>query len=63
MKEICPYYRGRDKCMEVCISRTQKTVHHRDVHVLKELGSIRKLGRENFRKYSCDRYWDAPVSQ
>ena len=41
MKEICPYYRGRDKCMKVCISRTQKTVHHRDVQVLKELYVIK----------------------
>ena len=47
MIEICPYYRERDNCMKFCFSGTQKTVHHRDVHVLKELYVI-KVTRPSF---------------
>ena len=41
MIEICPYYIGRDNCMKLCISGTHKTVHNRDVYVLKELYVIK----------------------
>lgn len=41
MIEICPYHRGRDNCMKLCIAGTHKTVHNRDVYVLKELYVIK----------------------